>query len=112
MQQQHGYPSYTMAQQQQQQQRYNANLPQGFPQTRAAAVYGSLVPSPGPSSEQQQLQSRGMMGGGGSTTTFSPAAREFVPSGMMFRGGGGNGMGGAQGNNQMGYNPSEQGEFR
>ena len=98
-----------MAQHQQQQQRYNATLPQGFQQARA--VYGSPVPSPGPSSQQQQLQSRGTMGGGGSTMTFSPAAREFVPSGMTFRGGG-NAMGGPQGNNQMGYNPSEQGEFR
>jgi hypothetical protein len=41
-------------------------------------------------------------GGGGSTTTFSPAAREFVPSGMMFRGGQGN---------QMGVQPGEQGDF-
>jgi len=112
MPQQHqGYPSYALAQQQQQQQRYNATLPQGFPHARAGAVYGSPAPSPGPSSQQQQVQSRGTIGGGGSTTTFSPAAREFVPSGMMFRGAG-NGMGGTQGNNQMGYNPSEQGEFR
>jgi hypothetical protein len=41
-------------------------------------------------------------GGGGSTTTFSPAAREFVPSGMMFRGGQGN---------QMGFQPGEQSDF-
>ena len=42
-----------------------------------ASNHGSPIPSPGPQSRTQHLQQH--------TTTFSPAAREFVPSGMTLK---------------------------
>jgi len=59
-----------------------------------ASNHGSPIPSPGPQSRPPPM--------GQSTTTFSPAAREFVPSGMGFK------MPFDDGQQRSGQSPSSQ----